>query len=54
MNTAVYLLRAVQMGLALGDLDRLEVGTVLDMMMESANDNCKYDQIATQDDFDRF
>lgn len=54
MNTAVYLLRAVQMGLTLSDLDCLEVGTVLDMMTEAANDNCKYDQIATQDDFDRF
>ena len=54
MTTALYLLRAVQVGLHLSDLDELEVGTVMDMITESANDRCKYDYVATQDDFDQF
>ena len=48
------MLRAVQMGLALSDLDSLEYGAVVDMMTESANDECSYQQVAGQDDFDRF
>lgn len=54
MTTALYLLRAVQVGLHLSDLDELEVGTVMDMITESANDQCKYNYVATQDDFDQF
>lgn len=29
-------------------------GFVVDMIIESGNDNCEYDQIATQKDFDNF
>jgi hypothetical protein len=54
MTTALFVLRAVQLGLNLDDLDGLEYGTVVDMMIESANDSCEYKQIATQEDFDRF
>ena len=54
MTTALFILRAVQMGLALDDLDGLEYGTVVDMMIEQANDDCEYRQVATQDDYDRF
>lgn len=54
MNLALFLLRAIQVGLRLEDLDCLEYGTVFDMITESANDNCDYRQVATQDDFDRF
>lgn len=54
MTTGLFLLRAVQMGLSVSDLDGLEYGTVLDMMIEAANDGCTYRQVATQEDFDRF
>ena len=54
MTTALFVLRAVQMGLTMSDLDGLEYGFVLDMMTESANDECEYRIVATQDDFDRF
>lgn len=50
MTLALFLLRAVQMNLRLEDLDFLEYGTVVDMMTESANDTCEYNQLATQED----
>jgi len=46
------MLRALQVGLRLPDLDILEYGEVLDMMIEASNDNCHYDQLATQEDID--
>lgn len=54
MTTALYLLRCVQLGLSIPELDFLEYGEVLDMMTESANDNYKYKRVATQGDFDKF
>lgn len=36
------------------DLELLTVGLVLDMWTEKGNDSLNYDQIATQEDFDRF
>lgn len=54
MNTAIYLLRAVQLGLSLRDLDQLELGMVMDMIIESGNDNSTYREVADQSDFDRF
>ena len=54
MTTGLFLLRAVQMGLSLEDLDGLEYGTVIDMMTESSNDGCEYKLMASQEDFDAF
>ena len=54
MTTALFLLRAVQMGLTLDDLDGLEYGTVVDMMIETGNDDFTWQTVATQEDFDRF
>lgn len=54
MTTALFLLRAIQSGLSLDDLDCMEVGMVYDIMIESANDDAKYNYIATQEDFDRW
>ena len=50
----MYLLRCLQMGLTISELDLIDYGTVLDMMTESGNDDYKYRPLATQDDFDRF
>lgn len=47
-------MRALQVGLSIGDLDNLTVGMVFDIMTERANDDYKYKQLATQADFDAF
>lgn len=54
MTTGLFVLRAVQMGLTLDDLDGLEYGAVLDMMTESSNDDLEYPTQASQEDFDRW
>jgi hypothetical protein len=54
MNTAVFMLRCLQVGLTLSDLDNIDYGQVMDMVIESGNDGCEYKQVATQEDFDRF
>lgn len=53
-TTGLYMLRIVQLGIAVRDLELLEFGMVMDMMTEAANDSCEYDEIATQEDMDRF
>lgn len=42
------------MGISLRDLDLLTIGMVNDMYTEQQNDEYKYPQLATQEDFDRF
>lgn len=54
MTTALFLLRAVQVGLRLAELEALDFGDVIDIITESANDNAEYKQVASQADFDRF
>ena len=54
MTTGLYMLRALQLGLTLSDLDRIEYGMVLDVITEAGNDNCEYNDIADQADFDKF
>ena len=50
------MLRAKQMGLSIAELDQMEEGMVIDMIIESGNDLCddEYRQVATQQDFDVF
>lgn len=52
MTTPLFLLRCVQLGLAIRDLELLTIGLVNDMYAESRNDEFKYAEIATQEDFD--
>lgn len=55
MNTALFLLRCVQLGLSIADLELLEVGMVYDMFTEASNDDWEgYKQLATQSDMDNF
>ena len=54
MNTPLFILRAVQLGLSMADLDLLSIGLVNDLFVENSNDGYPYQQIATQEDFDRF
>lgn len=54
MTTALFLLRCVEMGLSMNDLDHLSVGMVNDMFIEKANDDYDWKEVASQDDFDSF
>ncbi len=54
MTTPLFLLRSVELGISIRDLDLLTIGLVLDMWTEKANDGVKYKRVATQEDFDKF
>ena len=54
MTTPLFLLRCVQLGLSMADLEMLSIGLINDMYAEGRNDDCKYATLATQEDFDRF
>lgn len=54
MTTPLFLLRCVQIGLHLSELDLLTIGMVNDMFTEKANDNFDYPYKAEQADFDKF
>ncbi len=52
MNTALFLLRAVQCGISVSDMEYLTIGMINDMFIEMKNDEYDYPLIATQDDID--
>ena len=55
MTTPLFLLRCVQLGISIRDLDLLTIGLVNDMFIESRNDDYNgYSEIATQSDYDLF
>ena len=54
MSTGLFLLRCVQIGLSLTDLDLLTIGMVNEMFIEKDNDVFSSCYKATQDDFDRW
>lgn len=54
MTAPLFLLRCVQLGISLFDLDALTIGLVTDMYTEQENDSAEYPEMATQDDFDNF
>lgn len=54
MTTPLFLLRYVQIGLSISELDLLTIGTVNDMYAEMSNDDYGYAEIATQEQMDRF
>jgi len=54
MTTPLFLLRCLQVGLSLKELDALTIGFVMDIYTEKANDLVDYDIVATQEDFDNF
>ena len=57
MTTPLFLLRCVQLGISIRDLDLLTIGMENDMYVESGNDqdaDKNYNVVATQADFDRF
>ena len=54
MTTPLQLLRAVQLGVHISEMDLLTIGTINDMYTEMQRDEEPHDQIASQDDMDRF
>ncbi len=54
MTTPLFILRCTELGISIKDLDLLTIGLINDMYTESQNDEYKYREIATQDDFDNF
>ena len=54
MTTPLFLLRCLEIGLSIKDLDLLTIGMVMDIWTEKGNDSVNYDRVATQADFDRF
>ena len=48
------MLRCVQLGLSVADLDLVTVGLVTDMITEKCNDEEEYDEQAGQEEFDKF
>ena len=49
MTTPLFLLRCVQIGLSISELDLLTIGTVNDMYAEMSNDDYNYPALATQE-----
>ena len=54
MTTPLFLLRCVQLGLSIRDLELLTIGMVNDMYAESRNDEEKYAVLASQEDLMHF
>jgi hypothetical protein len=54
MTTPLLLLRAVQLGVQIGEMDLLTIGTINDMYTEMQRDEEPHEMLACQDDFDRF
>ena len=55
MTTALFLLRAAQVGISMRDLDLLTVGMVNDMYVEAYNDReGEYARVATQEDINKW
>lgn len=48
------MLRCVQLGISVRDLDLLTIGLVNDMYVELSNDSEDYATVASQDDMDAF
>lgn len=47
-------MRCVELGLSMSDLDRLDIGMILEMFAEKANDSIEYAEIADADDIANF
>lgn len=54
MTTPLFLLRCVQIGLSLSDLDLLTIGMINEMFIEKDNDDYNYPIKADQAAFDSF
>lgn len=53
INTPLFMLRCVQLGISISELELLSIGMINDMFIESKNDSYDYPVMATQEDIDR-
>ena len=53
-TTALYVLRALEAGIRISDLDFFELGDIMDILVEHGNDGEHYDRLMTQEEMDRF
>lgn len=53
-NSAVFYLRAKQLGLSFDEMDALDVGDIYDLITEQNNDSFQYPYEATEADFKNF
>ena len=53
MTSALLILRAKQVGLSLDEIDSLTWGQVMDVIIESANDNYEYPIKGTKSDYEK-
>ena len=54
MTTTLFMLRYVQLGISIRDLELHTIGLVNDMFSESVQDEKKFATLASQEDMDRF
>ena len=54
MTTPLFLLRCLQIGRRLKELDMLTIGMVNDLFIESQNDDFEWDEVGTQEMMDAF
>lgn len=54
MTTPLFMLRCVQLGISIRDMELLTIGLVNDMFSESVRDEKKFATLASQEDMDRF
>ncbi len=54
MTTPLFLLRCLQVGLSIRELDLLTVGMVNDIFIENSNDDYEYATIGGQEEMDAF
>lgn len=54
MTTGLFMLRCKELGLSVCELEQIDYGLVMDMLIEQSNDEHQYPYKATQKDFDRF
>ena len=50
MTTPLFLLRCVQLGISMADMELLSIGLVNDMYTEQVNDGYRYCELGTQED----
>ena len=54
LTTPLFLLRCMEVGISIPDLDLLTIGLVMDIWTEKGNDGTQYTVRASQGGFDRF
>ena len=53
MTPALFILRGIQVGLTIDEMDALSWGQVLDLITEADNDRHKYPKQGTTEDYNR-